>query len=236
MPVPDVPEEIVQVPTVSDFSAPAFELSSVSFAYASNSSPKTLDGINLVIPAGSRVAIVGPSGCGKSTLMKLMLSLLEQDTGGIRIFGTDTKSISRRQLRGLIAYVPQDSFLFPGSIRENLAWAREDEKQDEEAMQAACRVAGILSFIEELPDGFDTLLTESADNISGGQRAAFGRRAGTVSRRTDPAFGRGNLGSGPGHGTGTASSFQHLCCRKNRCCCCPSTCGSYFLRPNCRHE
>ena len=156
--------------TAAQTGTDAFSFENVSFTYSSNFGRNILQDINLTIPAGSKVAVVGTSGCGKSTLIKLMLSLFEQDQGIIRVFGADTRSMPRRQLRDLIAYVPQDSFLFPESIRENLTCVRRDGQDDDRSLIKACRDAGILSFIEGLPNGFDTVLTEAADNVSGGQR------------------------------------------------------------------
>ncbi len=166
----DEPEDIKNPSVRIDPAAPAFEFANVSFTYKQESERRTLEQINLSIPSGSHIAIVGSSGCGKSTLMKLMLSLYKQSEGSIRMFGADTETMSLRQIRELIAYVPQDSFLFPESIRENITCVRTQAGQDEEDLIRACRNAGILSFIEGLPKGFDTVLTESADNVSGGQR------------------------------------------------------------------
>lgn len=152
-----------------DGSAPAFAFQDVSFAYEPDGTP-TLVGVDLAIEAGSRVAIVGGSGSGKSTLLKLMLSLYTPDQGELRVFGVDVRQAKRKELRDLIAYVPQDSFLFPGTIRENLTCVREADRQDEAALLQACRDAGILGFLESLPGGLDTVLAEGADNFSGGQR------------------------------------------------------------------
>ena len=88
----------------------------------------------------------------------------------MRVFGVDVRQAKRKELRDLIAYVPQDSFLFPGTIRENLTCVREADRQDEAALLQACRDAGILGFLESLPGGLDTVLAEGADNFSGGQR------------------------------------------------------------------
>lgn len=168
--LPDVSENTMKDDAAFRSSAPVYEFRDVSFSYGANTEHKILDHISFAIENHSSVAIVGTSGCGKSTLMKLMLSLLSPDEGSMMVFGADTKNVSPHRLRSMISYVPQDCYLFPGTIRENLALAREKGDQDDAAMQAACRDAGILPFIEAQPNGFDTILTESADNISGGQR------------------------------------------------------------------
>jgi ATP-binding cassette subfamily B protein len=135
----------------------------VSFSYSEDT--PVLQNISLEVKKGSRVAVVGPSGSGKSTLLKLLLGLYEPTAGTINLLGADTANLSVKALRSRIAYVPQDSCMFPETIRENLS-----ANLTEAELRRACESAGILKFIEEQPLGFDTVLTESAENISGGQR------------------------------------------------------------------
>ncbi|MCL2360356.1 MAG: ABC transporter ATP-binding protein/permease [Defluviitaleaceae bacterium] len=139
----------------------------VSFAY-NEESPPALNDINLAIKPGTKIAFVGGSGSGKSTLLKLLLGLYEPTSGEIVISGNDATKLAKTQLRDIFAYVPQDSFLFPESIGENITL--ETKASNSSRLEKACSDAGILDFINSLPDGFDSILTESSDNISGGQR------------------------------------------------------------------
>jgi len=122
---------------------------------------------NFTISVGSRVAIVGTSGSGKSTVLKLLLGLYRPTEGTISVGGQDAAQLSKTQLRSQFAYVPQDSFLFPESIGRNIAAL---EQADPPRLEKACAEAGILDFIRTLPEGFDSELTEAADNVSGGQK------------------------------------------------------------------
>jgi len=127
-----------------------------------------LDNVSFNIKAGSKVALVGGSGSGKSTVLKLLLGLYEPDGGQIEIGGKDVTILSKENLRDISAYVPQDSFLFPESIGENITL--EQLITDMERLEKSCEAAGILDFIHSLPDGFGSVLAESSENISGGQR------------------------------------------------------------------
>jgi ABC-type multidrug transport system fused ATPase/permease subunit len=147
----------------------AVEFSNVTFAYSgTDTGSNVLNNVSFKVKKGTRVALVGESGSGKSTLLKLLLSLYEPSEGKIYAFGQDIHSIPANVLRSWLAYVPQDSFMFPESIRENLCPRGTDIS--EEKLRRVCESAGIMDFITELPDGFDTVLSESAENISGGQR------------------------------------------------------------------
>jgi len=139
----------------------------VSFSYGDDL-PLALDKTNFCISPGSRVAFAGGSGSGKSTILKLLMGLYEPTKGQILIGGKDITMLSRESLRNTIAYVPQDSFLLPGTIGENITL--ENTISDPARLEKACIEAGILDFINSLPDKWDSVLTESSENISGGQR------------------------------------------------------------------
>jgi len=138
----------------------------VTFTYGEDL-PMVLDGVSFDIKSGSRVAFVGGSGSGKSTVLKLLMGLYEPNSGEIAL-GNGDKPLGKAALRNCFAYVPQDSFLFPVSIAENITL--QDTIADKTRLERACANAGILDFIQSLPDGFDSVLTEASENISGGQR------------------------------------------------------------------
>jgi len=127
-----------------------------------------LDNVSFEIKAGSKVAFIGGSGSGKSTVLKLLLGLYEPTDGRVEIAGQDVTALSKQNIRELSAYVPQDSFLFPESIGANITL--EQSVENMERLEKACEQAGILDFINSLPERFDSVLAESSENISGGQR------------------------------------------------------------------
>ena len=139
----------------------------VTFHYEGSEKP-VLDNLSLKIEAGKRIAIVGPSGSGKSTLLNLILRLYTPDDGRVTIDGVDIRRVTRDSLRRSMAVVFQENMLFNMSLRENIRLGKEDAT-DAEVEQAA-RKAEIHNFIEELPDGYDTIVGERGDTLSGGQR------------------------------------------------------------------
>lgn len=145
----------------------AVEFRSVGFSYP-NSEITVLDNITFTAKAGERIAIMGATGSGKSSLVQLIPRLYTEDQGKVRIDGTDAAELDLSKLRGAIGYVPQEVVLFTGSIRENIAWGREDATL-EEIVEAAKR-AQIHETIENLPNGYDTLLGQRGVNLSGGQK------------------------------------------------------------------
>ena len=131
----------------------AISFENVFFGYSDDAA--VLENLSFSVEKGCITAIAGPSGCGKSTALKLMLELYSPDDGRITLFSDS------------LTYVPQDCYLLPVSISENILCG---SSMDTERLNNACENAGILSFIQSLPDGFDTVLTESAANVSGGQK------------------------------------------------------------------
>ena len=149
-------------------SQPTISFENVSFSYIDDDdAPLALDGASFTIAPGSKVAFVGGSGSGKSTVLKLLLGLYTPQCGKITISGQDAADMSKGGLRDIFAYVPQDSFLFPESIGENIALGN---KNNAAQLEKACRDAGIWDFVQSLPDKFDGILSEGSENISGGQR------------------------------------------------------------------
>lgn len=124
--------------------------------------------LNLDVQEGQTVAIVGPTGAGKTTIINLLMRFYELDQGSIRIGGVKTTDLSRQQVRELFAMVLQDTWLFEGTIYDNIAYGRQHVSK-EDVIKAA-KHAYADDFIRTLPDGYDTLLTEDAGNLSQGQR------------------------------------------------------------------
>ena len=152
---------------VTNAGAVAISFRNVSFAYGEEEA-LALDNVSFDIPAGSKVAIVGGSGSGKSTVLKLLLGLYKPTGGEILINSQSAAAFSKNNLRNMFAYVPQGSFLFPESIGKNITL--EDSVTDLPRLEKACADAEILDFVNSLPDKFDSVLAEAADNVSGGQR------------------------------------------------------------------
>ena len=129
---------------------------------------QVFDDFNLRIPAGQRVGLVGMSGAGKTTLTKLLLRLADIQEGEILVDGQNVADVTQQSLRRQIAYVPQEALLFHRSIAENIAYGRPDATMEE--IREAARAANALEFIEDLPQGFDTITGERGIKLSGGQR------------------------------------------------------------------
>jgi ATP-binding cassette subfamily B protein len=149
-------------------------LHDVGFRYAPDG-PWTLDGIDLVVPAGTRTAVVGETGSGKTTLGYLIARLYEPERGSVTIDGVDVRDASLASLAATVGVVSQETYLFHASVRENLRFAR-PEATDEE-VEAAARVAAIHAMIAALPEGYDTVVGERGYRFSGGekQRIAIAR-------------------------------------------------------------
>lgn len=143
------------------------EFENVSFRYPT-SDIKVLEEISFKIEAGNRVAIMGATGSGKSSLVQLIPRLYDRDGGRIEIDGKPIDEWNTETLRRSIGYVPQEVLLFTGSIRENIAWGREDASFEE--IVEAAKIAQIHETVEKLPNGYDTLLGQRGVNLSGGQK------------------------------------------------------------------
>ncbi len=143
------------------------ELEGVSFRYGADGAP-ALDDVSVLVPEGSVFGIVGRSGSGKTTLTRLIQGFYPIQSGVLRIDGFDIREIDLAHLRRNIGVVLQDSFLFRGTVRDNIA-GRNPEAGFDQVVRAA-RLAGAEEFIARLPRGFDTMLEEGGDNLSGGQR------------------------------------------------------------------
>lgn len=142
------------------------DFSDVHFAY-SEKKPLIRD-FSLDVKSGQTVAVVGPTGCGKTTLINLLMRFYDVNRGHITIDGQDVRAVTRDSLRGAFGMVLQDTWLFEGTVRENIAYGVENATEEE--IIAAAKAAYAHGFIKRLPQGYDTVLTENGDNISEGQK------------------------------------------------------------------
>ncbi|WP_050637979.1 ABC transporter ATP-binding protein [Candidatus Stoquefichus sp. SB1] len=137
----------------------------LSFSYDENQ--KLIEDLNVEALPGQTIAIVGPTGCGKTTLINLLMRFYDQKAGHIYIDGVDTLTMEREYVRSLYGMVLQDSWLFAGTIKENIAYGREASDED---IQLAAQNAHAHKFIMQLKDGYDTLVDEDGGNLSQGQK------------------------------------------------------------------
>jgi len=164
----DEPEEVadaaepVRLPTFRG--AVAFE--DVSFRYEPEK--PLIDDLSLVADAGHTIAIVGPTGAGKTTLVNLLMRFYELDGGRITIDGVDTRDMTRDDLRRTFGMVLQDTWLFHGTIRDNIAYGKVGATQAE--IDAAAEAAHVDHFVRTLPDGYDTVIDDDATNLSAGEK------------------------------------------------------------------
>ncbi|MFZ2099400.1 MAG: ABC transporter ATP-binding protein [Oricola sp.] len=156
------------VPSAAALSVPKgrIELDRVEFAYTEGH--PVLHGLSFVAEAGKTTAIVGASGAGKSTVIALMQRFYDPSSGAIRIDGQDIATVTKASLRGAIAYVSQQPYLFEGTIRDNIRYGRPDATDAE--IEAAARLANAEAFILDQPRGYDTPVGENGVTMSGGQR------------------------------------------------------------------
>ena len=142
------------------------ELKDVSFRYLPDR--PLIEGLDLDVKPGQRIAIVGPTGCGKTTLINLLMRFYDVNGGSITVSGNDIRNVTRASLRGSYGMVLQDTWLRAGTVRENIAYGKPDATDEE--IVAAARAAHADSFIRRLPDGYDTVIAEDGGNISQGQK------------------------------------------------------------------
>ena len=142
------------------------ELRDVSFGYEKNKA--ILHNLSLKADAGKLIAIVGPTGAGKTTIINLLMRFYDVDEGSILVEGRDNRDYTRRSLRGAYAMVLQDTWVFKGTIFENIAYGKEGASRGE--VVAAAKAAHIHSFIMRLPQGYETVISEDGGNISKGQK------------------------------------------------------------------
>ena len=156
------PAEPIRLPSTRG--AVAFE--DISFRYEPDK--PLIDDLSLVADAGSTIAIVGPTGAGKTTLVNLLMRFYELDSGKITVDGVDTRNLTRDDLRRTFGMVLQDTWLFHGTIRENIAYGREGATEGE--IVAAAEAAHVDHFVRTLPDGYDTVIDDDATSVSAGEK------------------------------------------------------------------
>ena len=144
----------------------AVSIDHVYFSYAPDR--KLIEDFTLHVQPGQRVAIVGPTGCGKTTMINLLMRFYDVDSGEIRVDGHETRRLTRRSLRENIGMVLQDTWLSAGTIRENIAMGKPDATDEE--IIAAAKASHAHSFIKRLPDGYNTVISESGGQLSQGQK------------------------------------------------------------------
>lgn len=142
------------------------KIENVNFSYVKDK--PLITNFSLDVKSGSHIAIVGPTGCGKTTFINLLMRFYDTDSGKISVDGVDIKDMERDELRKLYGMVLQDSWLFCGTIMENLKYGNPNAT-DEEVIEAA-KAAYAHSFIRRMPDGYDTMISESGGNLSQGQK------------------------------------------------------------------
>lgn len=162
---PEMSDKVEDIPSLTGKDIPKVEFKDIKFSYTDE---PLIQDFNLKAPRDEMVAIVGPTGAGKTTIINLLERFYDPQSGHIYLDGKDTRSMTRDALRKHIAIVLQDTWLFTGTIFENIKYGNENAS-DEEVYHAA-KMARADDFIRELPDGYQTVLDESASNISQGQR------------------------------------------------------------------
>jgi len=164
----DEPARLAEQPDAPDLavSEGRVEYDDVTFGYGDGET--VVEDISFEVDGGETLALVGPTGAGKSTILKLLMRMYDPDAGRVSVDGQDVRDVTIASLRESIAYVSQETFLFYGTVRDNITYGTFDA--DDEAVVAAAKAAEAHEFISNLPDGYDTKVGERGVKLSGGQR------------------------------------------------------------------
>lgn len=159
----EIPEKEPPAPANADGKV---DIKNVSFSYKPDQ--KLLENVNVSVKNGQRVAIVGPTGCGKTTLINLLMRFYDVREGVIEVGGEDIRNMRRSELRAMYGMVLQDTWIYTGTIRENIAYGKPDATEEE--IIAAAKMCHCHSFIRRMPEGYDTVVSEDGGNLSQGQK------------------------------------------------------------------
>ena len=173
----DEEPEIRDAPDAIELQRLRGEIEFDDVTFACDGEHPALEDVSLYVPPGQTLALVGSTGAGKSTLAKLVARFYDPDSGRVLIDGHDLRGVTERSLRSQLGVVPQESYLFSGTIRDNIAFGRPDATYED--VEVAARAVGAHEFIERLPEGYDTEVGERGGQLSAGQRqlVAFARAA-----------------------------------------------------------
>ena len=152
----------------------------VSFSYAGEGGALSLKNVNLHIKAGQTIGIIGGTGSSKTTLVQLIPRLYDVTEGSVKVGGLDVRRYDLEALRDQVSMVLQKNVLFTGTIYDNIRWG--DENATDEEVQRVCRLAQADGFVREFPDGYDTMIAQGGNNVSGGQKTAFVYCTGTAEK------------------------------------------------------
>ena len=175
-------ERYGELPTSSGQPRGAIEITGLGFRHSPDRQP-LYQGLAATVKPGEVALVTGPSGCGKSTLVKILLGLYPTYEGTVKLDGRDIRSMTVNELRGFFGVVPQETVLFAGTISDNLMQAVPGASF-EQAVQA-CKMAGVHEVIENLPQGYQTVVGERGIGLSGGQRQRLGVARALLKRRTE---------------------------------------------------
>ncbi|MGH3722550.1 MAG: ABC transporter ATP-binding protein [Mycobacterium sp.] len=154
------------MPATAPFGSPRVEFENISFGYSPDTA--VIDELSLRVEPGQTVAIVGPTGAGKTTLVNLLMRFYDVDSGRILLDGVDISTMSRKDLRSRVGMVLQDTWLFGGTVAENIAYGRPGASEAD--IREAARASYVDRFVQTLPDGYDTRIADDGENISAGEK------------------------------------------------------------------
>jgi ATP-binding cassette subfamily B protein AbcA/BmrA len=164
----DCPEEQMRENTAKPNESAEYAIDMRCVAVSYGTDLPVINHMSLQVKNGEKLAVVGRSGGGKTTLIRYLMELVEADSGDMQLFGQPRERFSQEAVRELIAYVPQNCYLFDGTIRENIAWG--SKKATDEIIWNSVREAGLEELVNQLPDGLETRVGEHGTQLSGGQR------------------------------------------------------------------
>ena len=164
----EVPEMQSKENAVHEVKNGDIDFENVDFSYAGDENKLALKGVNLHIKSGQIIGIFGGTGSAKSTLVQLIPRLYDVTSGSVKVGGVDVRDYDLESLRDQVAMVLQKNVLFTGTIYENIRWG--DENASDEEVQRVCRLAQADGFVQEFPDGYNTMIVQGGNNVSGGQK------------------------------------------------------------------